>query len=182
MSLTHVPTANKYRPNVLAVFFRTTSNCQSCNIPWETTFSKCPTPNDHCRVLVGLRSDSLGWQFPQGGIDTPTDASPEDALKREIREEIGLEPTDYTIQYMLPSTICYDHDPNNVNAYLKAFKGQEQYWFACSLNSIEIPDLSKATDDEFIDLKWVTPREALNNIVHFKGKAYLKGLTELGLL
>lgn len=151
-------------------------------IPKNTLLDKCDLVDAHCRVLVGLRSDKRGWQFPQGGIDFPTDATPKDALLREIKEELGLDPADYEIKHMLGQPIYYEFDPSNVNRFLKLFRGQEQFWFACLLNSPHLPDLSKATDDEFIDVKWVSPSQALDGIVPFKRAAYVEGLTQLGLL
>ena len=178
------PTALPYRPNVLAVFFEATSSCEWCmKMPRDPLLNTCASKDAHCRVLVGLRNDRKCWQFPQGGIDFPTDSSPQDALIREMKEELGLDPTDYEIKCMLPQPpIRYDFDPQTVNPFLKPFKGQEQFWFACSLNFPHQPDLSKATDDEFIDFTWLSPIEALEEIVPFKRAAYLEGLTRLGFL
>ena len=47
---------------------------------------------DDGQVFLGSRSDGRGWQFPQGGVQR--DESPEEALYRELREEIGLTPDD----------------------------------------------------------------------------------------
>src|SRR5258708_37732348 len=48
------------------------------------------------RILVGERSDRAGcWQFPQGGIKNSE--TPEQALQRELQEEISLPPDSYRI-------------------------------------------------------------------------------------
>ncbi len=44
------------------------------------------------RVLIGGRVGRSGWQFPQGGI--APDESTEQAMFRELNEEIGFEPDD----------------------------------------------------------------------------------------
>ena len=44
-------------------------------------------------VFLGGRSDGRGWQFPQGGMRR--DETPEEALYRELREEVGLQPGYY---------------------------------------------------------------------------------------
>src|SRR3954469_6148453 len=48
------------------------------------------------RILLGERNDYPdSWQFPQGGCDPGE--TPEEALPRELREEVSLEPGDYRI-------------------------------------------------------------------------------------
>jgi putative (di)nucleoside polyphosphate hydrolase len=44
--------------------------------------------NDDRQVFVGGRAGARGWQFPQGGIRRGE--QPEEALYRELAEEIGL--------------------------------------------------------------------------------------------
>src|SRR5260370_6974305 len=62
-----------YRPNVAAIIRR---------------------PDN--KILVGERSDRPGsWQFPQGGIKTRE--TPEEALERELFEEVGLPGGSYRI-------------------------------------------------------------------------------------
>jgi len=46
-------------------------------------------------VFLGGRSDGRGWQFPQGGVRQ--DESAEQALYRELREEVGLEAVDVEV-------------------------------------------------------------------------------------
>ena len=50
---------------------------------------------DGGEVFLGSRSDGRGWQFPQGGVQR--EESPEEALFRELHEEIGLEPEDVEV-------------------------------------------------------------------------------------
>ena len=47
------------------------------------------------KLLLGGRVGNKGWQFPQGGILEGED--PSDAMFRELREEIGLEPDDVEV-------------------------------------------------------------------------------------
>src|SRR5260370_39966774 len=63
----------KFRPNVAAIVRRSNG-----------------------RILVGERSDRPGcWQFPQGGIKNSE--TPEQALQRELQEEISLPPDRYRV-------------------------------------------------------------------------------------
>ena len=47
--------------------------------------------NDDRQVFIGGRVGARGWQFPQGGIRRGE--RPEDALYRELTEEVGLRPS-----------------------------------------------------------------------------------------
>jgi putative (di)nucleoside polyphosphate hydrolase len=46
--------------------------------------------NQKNQVFWGKRIRSHSWQFPQGGIDRGE--SPEQAMYRELHEEVGLQP------------------------------------------------------------------------------------------
>ena len=47
------------------------------------------------RVLIAGRRGRGGWQFPQGGIHP--DETTEAAMFRELREEVGLAPSDVVL-------------------------------------------------------------------------------------
>ena len=44
---------------------------------------------DDRQVFLGGRTGGRGWQFPQGGV--LRNEAPEEALYRELKEEVGLE-------------------------------------------------------------------------------------------
>jgi putative (di)nucleoside polyphosphate hydrolase len=46
--------------------------------------------NDDDKLMLGGRAGAKGWQFPQGGVLEGEE--PEQAMFRELHEEIGLEP------------------------------------------------------------------------------------------
>ena len=73
--------------------------------------------NQSGQVLWGKRVKGRdSWQFPQGGINA--DESPEEAMFRELQEEIGLLPEHVTVlgvtngwlRYRLPSSIFEARD------------------------------------------------------------------------
>ena len=51
--------------------------------------------NDGGQVFCARRCGMSAWQFPQGGIKRHE--TPERAMFRELREEIGLEPDDVEV-------------------------------------------------------------------------------------
>lgn len=133
--------------------------------------------NDRGQVLVGERRVPRGaWQFPQGGIDPGE--SPEAAVLREMREELGCRNVEVLAK--APSPVRYEF-PSRASVAKGAYVGQEQVWFLLRFPAGDGPDLAKAKDDEFVDLAWVTPDEALARIVDFKKSAYVLGLKALGL-
>ena len=130
-------------------------------------------------VLVAERAEPRGsWQFPQGGIDAGE--SPEEALRREIFEELGL--SEFTIISRAKETVRYEFPTEFASNIAKKFRGQEQVWFHIQCRFGALPDLSKATDKEFVALEWIRVQEVLNRIVGFKRNAYQTGLQLLGLI
>ena len=83
--------------------------------------------NTEGQVLWAKRIGQEAWQFPQGGIRSAE--SPEEALYRELREEIGLSgeqveiigTTKGWLRYKLPKRLLQDN--------ASSFKGQKQKWF-----------------------------------------------------
>ena len=47
--------------------------------------------NNKKKVLWAKRANEDAWQFPQGGINEGE--SPNEAMFRELKEEVGLEPS-----------------------------------------------------------------------------------------
>lgn len=121
--------AKRYRPNVAAVLQRSDG-----------------------RLLIGQRADfPESWQFPQGGVDQGE--SPEDALRREVREETGLPPEAYRIVARSgPHRYDFPAGPDR-----RGFSGQEQTYFLCALHGAETPPFDPAlTCGEFLAVRWVT--------------------------
>ena len=102
-------------------------------------------------VLIGQRSDfPESWQFPQGGIDEGE--SPEQALRREVQEEVGIAADAYQVTARSgPHRYDFPAGPDR-----RGFDGQEQVYFLCSLlgKTPPKPDLT-GTCGEFSALRWV---------------------------
>lgn len=64
-------------------------------------FSVCVViRNNEGKVLAVTRKDDHNdWGFPGGKID-PEDATPEDAIRREVKEETGLELANLTFKFI----------------------------------------------------------------------------------
>lgn len=105
-------------------------------------------------ILVCERLDTKGaWQFPQGGVDKGETL--EEALKRELREEISLKPSAYRIRGSHgPYKYFYPGGRSK-----KGFEGKEQHYFL--LDFVGTPSQVDIETDhpEFRDMRWIKPEE-----------------------
>ncbi len=135
--------------------------------------------NRHGQVLWARRVGQHSWQFPQGGINR--NETPEEAMYRELREELGLNPKDVTLvtvskgwfKYRLPHRmIRQDESPVCV--------GQRQKWFLLRLNEESEKKIvfNSTKLPEFDDWRWVTYWYPVRQVVPFKKDVYRKVMRE----
>ena len=144
------PRMVRYRPNVAALFVNGDGN-----------------------LLICERSSIPGaWQFPQGGVDSGE--SIEDALFREVEEEIGLSRQHYEIldrkdgyRYLYPEAVRVRKMKKHGN------HGQEQTYFLCQLNP-QAPKVNvMQSPQEFRAYRWIHPTEFdLDWLPGFKHQVY----------
>jgi putative (di)nucleoside polyphosphate hydrolase len=126
----------RYRPNVAAVMV----NVDGCLLICE-------------RVTV-----AGAWQFPQGGVDAGE--SLEEALVREVREEVGLLPSHYEVverrvgyRYLYPTKV------RGKKIRKHGSHGQEQTYFLCRLQA-GAPEINvDQKPREFRAYRWIPPSE-----------------------
>jgi putative (di)nucleoside polyphosphate hydrolase len=119
------------------------------------------------------------WQFPQGGINTNERA--EEALYRELMEEVGLSEQDTKVlgatkgwlRYRLPKKLIRPKAPQCI--------GQKQKWFLLEFTGDESAiNLNMHGKPEFDTWDWVSYWYPLTKVVSFKKEVYRKALKELG--
>jgi putative (di)nucleoside polyphosphate hydrolase len=135
--------------------------------------------NTQGEVLWARRINQGSWQFPQGGIQT--NESPEEALFRELEEEVGLTPEQVKIlactrgwlRYRLPQhLIRRNNNPLCI--------GQKQKWFLLQmLADDQAINMNANEKPEFDPWNWVSYWYPLNQIVSFKRDVYRRALKEL---
>jgi putative (di)nucleoside polyphosphate hydrolase len=140
----------RYRPNVAALMVNPAGN-----------------------LLICERSTLRGaWQFPQGGVDAGE--SLEQALFREVLEEIGLDPRHYEViarregyRYLYPEGVRHKKVRKHGN------HGQEQTYFLCQLKS-SAPEVNvNQKPREFRAYRWILPEEFdLDWLPNFKRDVY----------
>ncbi|UCE88200.1 MAG: RNA pyrophosphohydrolase [Pseudomonadota bacterium] len=138
--------------------------------------------NAQRRVFWARRIGERAWQFPQGGI-RPHE-TPEQALYRELEEEIGLRAGDVELigctrewlRYRLPRRyIRYRSKPVCV--------GQKQVWYLLRLVGDETRvRLDWGARPEFDRWRWVDYWEPVQKVVSFKRSVYAQALEELAPL
>lgn len=138
--------------------------------------------NDAGRLFIARRCGGRGWQFPQGGMRRGEGA--EDALFRELREEVGLRAADVSVlgqtrrwlRYRLPARYQRrDARP--------ACVGQKQRWFLLRLRAPESAIRFDTTDEpEFDRWRWVDYWQPVREVIFFKRPVYARALHELGEL
>ncbi len=128
--------------------------------------------NSKGEVLAGERYQfQNSWQFPQGGIDE--DEEPINAALRELYEEVGIEKGEIVFEY--PEWISYDFPKElNLHKSLKKFKGQTQKWFLIFWDGKVSDCKLDLHEKEFERVQFMTFRECLEKIVHFKKPIYEK--------
>jgi putative (di)nucleoside polyphosphate hydrolase len=117
----------------------------------------------------------MGWQFPQGGVDTALDVIEE--ARRELREEIGTDAI--KVLRVSSRSYCYDF-PHGVGK--EGFRGQCHIWILAQLLISEEHINFEHLPAEFDGWQWVSAQQACDLIVPFKREAYQQGLIEFGLL
>lgn len=146
--------------------------------------------NQEGRVFWGRRCGRDGWQFPQGGIHG--DETAEQALFRELREEVGLEPphvevvgrTRGWLHYDIPEqfrrSVVSNKCRGRQGVSQSVFRGQKQLWFLLRLVGRDRDVcLDLSGKPEFDAWRWIEYWHALDEIVAFKREVYRQALTEL---
>lgn len=135
--------------------------------------------NGKGQVFWARRVGQDAWQFPQGGI--AEEETPEQAMYRELYEEIGLRPEDVKIiastkgwlRYRLPERLLrHGSEPLCI--------GQKQKWFLLHYqNTDEAVRLDVHERPEFDYWHWVSYWHPIEQVVSFKKAVYIKALKEL---
>lgn len=134
--------------------------------------------NEQGQVLWAKRVGQDAWQFPQGGIRS--NESPEDALYRELDEEIGLDASHVRIVGATRGWLRYKLPKRLLRGNNSSFIGQKQKWFL--LKMLAEDDLVKfdhSQSPEFDLWQWVSYWYPLGQVVSFKQDVYRRAMKEL---
>lgn len=134
---------------------------------------------DDRQVFLGGRTGGRGWQFPQGGVQQRE--TPEEALYRELKEEVGLDPHDVKLVAGTRSWLRYRLPKQYVrkNSHPPCI-GQKQRWFLLRFVGTEDRfDLVSNGEPEFESWRWVDYWTPVREVIYFKRAVYARALDEL---
>ena len=134
--------------------------------------------NKDNHVFVGKRKDNPGnrWQMPQGGVDKGEDYI--SAMQRELVEETSIK--NIKIIKEVKSILEYELPENLVGIIWKGkFRGQKQKWFITKFLGKDEEININTKQPEFVNWKWIEPKELPEVIVDFKKKLYLNLFKEI---
>lgn len=133
------------------------------------------------QVFWGKRVREHAWQFPQGGIHRGE--SPEQAMYRELYEEVGLQPEHVHILGRTRNWLHYDVPEHFVRKASRGkYRGQKQIWFLLRMIGHDSDVSLRATDTpEFDAWRWSRYWVPLEAVIHFKRDVYFQALKELAV-
>lgn len=109
------------------------------------------------------------WELQQGGIDLGE--SPEEALWRELKEELGCEVSDFELVHEMPSWTIYQ-GLDSLEDTTHDRLGQAHKWFFLKLKPGSTIDLSKATHQEVSECAWTTFESIIESAPEYKKAVY----------
>ncbi len=135
--------------------------------------------NDQRKVLWARRTGEEAWQFPQGGINKGESA--EEAMYRELKEEVGLDPHNVEILARTKGWLKYDVPKSWIRRDCRdRYRGQKQIWFLLRFTGKDSDVFLKNTEKpEFDDWRWNSFWAPVDQIVDFKKAVYEQALKEL---
>ncbi|WP_423195967.1 MULTISPECIES: RNA pyrophosphohydrolase [unclassified Cupriavidus] len=135
--------------------------------------------NARNEVFWGKRIGEHSWQFPQGGIKYGE--TPEQAMYRELQEEVGLLPEHVRIVGRTRDWLRYEVPDKFIRREIRGhYKGQKQIWFLLRMVCRDCDIKLRATDHpEFDAWRWSQYWVPLEAVIEFKRDVYQMALTEL---
>ncbi len=135
--------------------------------------------NQRNQVFWGKRLRTHSWQFPQGGIDRGE--TPEQAMFRELHEEVGLRPEHVRVLARTRDWLRYEVPERFIRRDARGYyRGQKQIWFLLQLMGNDWDLNLRATNHpEFDAWRWNDYWVPLDVVVEFKRGVYEMALTEL---
>lgn len=138
--------------------------------------------NTQGQVLWAKRFGQNSWQFPQGGIQEGE--TPEQAMYRELYEEVGLRANDVKILHVSKYWLRYKLPRRFLRPDCKPLCiGQKQRWFLLQLVSPESHINMRANSSpEFDGWRWVSFWYPVRQVISFKRDVYRRAMKEFAYI
>ncbi len=130
------------------------------------------------QLFLAKRIGRPAWQFPQGGMKESE--TPEEAMYRELKEEIGLSPESVKILSSTKRWLRYRLPKNLIRQHSKPLCiGQKQKWFLLRMvGSEDQINLAGTDSPEFDSWAWVSYWYPLTQVIAFKRRVYSMAMKE----
>jgi putative (di)nucleoside polyphosphate hydrolase len=130
-------------------------------------------------VFWGKRVREHSWQFPQGGIKSGE--TPEAAMYRELKEEVGLNPEHVKILGRTRDWLRYEVPDRWLKRDWRShYRGQKQIWFLLRLTGRDCDVCLRSSEKpEFDAWRWNDYWIPMEAVIEFKREVYRKALEEL---
>ena len=117
--------------------------------------------------------------MPQGGVDKGENFIT--AMERELIEETSIK--NFKVIKEIKHMYKYELPKNLIGIIWKGkYRGQKQKWFIARFLGEDSEINLKTKHQEFIEWKWIEPKELPDVIVDFKKKLYIDLLKEINLV
>ena len=135
--------------------------------------------NHQNEVWWGKRVREHSWQFPQGGIKHGE--TPEQAMYRELEEEVGLRSEHVKIIGRTRDWLRYEVPDHFIKREVRGhYKGQKQIWFLLRMVGRDCDVNLRISDHpEFDAWRWHDYWVPLDVVIEFKRDVYMRALQEL---
>jgi putative (di)nucleoside polyphosphate hydrolase len=130
-------------------------------------------------VFWGKRVREHAWQFPQGGIKPGE--SPEAAMYRELKEEVGLAPQHVWVLGRTRDWLRYEVPDRWLRREWRGhYRGQKQIWYLLRLVGRDCDvHLRASSKPEFDAWRWSDYWMPMEAVIEFKRDVYQRALQEL---
>src|SRR5262249_55118871 len=135
--------------------------------------------NGKNQVFWGKRIREHSWQFPQGGINPGE--TPEQAMYRDLREKVGLEPRHVKVLGRTRAWLRFDVTQFCIKRGCRgSYRGQKQIWYLMRLFGGD-NDVSFRVSEhpEFDSWRWHEYWIPVDAVIGFKRESYRRALLEL---
>ena len=135
--------------------------------------------NHQNEVWWGKRVREHSWQFPQGGIKHGE--TPEQAMYRELQEEVGLLAEHVKIVGRTRDWLRYEVPDHFIKREVRGhYRGQKQIWFLLRMIGRDCDvNLRHSEHPEFDSWRWHDYWVPMDAVIEFKRDVYMRALQEL---
>lgn len=112
---------------------------------------------DEQRRFLLIKEENGMWELPGGGLDFGEDIH--EAMKRELKEEMGLEST---------------HIATNPSYFITAKHDDKEAWYANVMYEVSVKNLDFVPSEECLEIRYFTVNEAVKVPMYAKGKEFIK--------